>query len=172
MHKSYRPVKPAQSKLLQYQWDTQQYENHRKRVASTRPQIDTRPPHTYAHLHLKLKKLQKEEERMTEIDRENRILLEKMTKRMKTDGELSRPNKYRVKSLNEPRRNRIEARIQEENKEMVKRIGETKSVYNRDDLEKDWKRSREYMSKISAYPEDWWVEPETKNSSPNSSKKK
>lgn len=46
--------------------------------------IDNKPPQTYMHLHLKLKKLQIEEERLAEVERENRILLEKISYIMRT----------------------------------------------------------------------------------------
>ena len=57
--------------------------------------IDTKPPKTYMHLHLKLKKIQMEEERQAIIDRDNRILLEKMVDIMKTTGKVDNRNDYK-----------------------------------------------------------------------------
>lgn len=54
--------------------------------------IDSRPPLTFMHLHLKLKKLQLEEERLATIERDNRILLEKMSTIMRTKGRIDNKN--------------------------------------------------------------------------------
>ena len=57
--------------------------------------MDTKPPKTYMHLHLKLKKIQMEEERQAIVDRDNRILLEKMAHTMKTKGLVDNRNDYK-----------------------------------------------------------------------------
>jgi len=61
--------------------------------------VDTRAPQTYVHMHLKLKKLQLEEERMSTIERDNRILLEKMSLIMRTRGRVENRNDYEYKRL-------------------------------------------------------------------------
>jgi len=48
-------------------------------------------------MHLKLKKLQLEEERMSTIERDNRILLEKMSLVMRTRGRVDNRNDYAYK---------------------------------------------------------------------------
>jgi len=58
MHKSYQPTLPAANRLLQKKWDDKYYSEHRLLVRDARPSIDTRPPRTFMHLHMKLKKLQ------------------------------------------------------------------------------------------------------------------
>ncbi|CAF0792764.1 unnamed protein product [Adineta steineri] len=58
MHKSYQPTLPAANRLLQKKWDDKYFSEHRILVRDARPSIDTRPPRTYLHLHMKLKKLQ------------------------------------------------------------------------------------------------------------------
>ena len=63
-------------------------------VRSAKPMVDTRAPQTYVHMHLKLKKLQLEEERMSTIERDNRILLEKMSLIMRTRGRVENRNDY------------------------------------------------------------------------------
>ena len=136
MHKSYQPTLPSANRLLQKKWDDKYYSEHRLLVGSislyfnfhsktfvdalfyvrdARPSIDTRPPRTYMHLHLKLKKLQVsnrfvwknrnvisfflrffqlEEERSATIERDNRILLEKMSNIMRTTGRIDNRNDY------------------------------------------------------------------------------
>jgi len=158
MHRSYRPVKPTHSKLLQKRWDSAYYDEHRRRVSLARAQVDTRPPQTYMHLHLKLKKLQLEEERLAVIERDNRILLEKMSLTMRTQGAVDQRNVYSSKSLNGERRTRELLSMTKENLKILKRIETAKPHYDHNDWERDWQANREYMSKISAYPEHWWAE--------------
>ena len=66
-------------------------------MADARPIVDTKAPQTYMHLHLKLKKLQLEEERLATIERDNRILLEKMSYIMRTRGRVDNRNNYEYK---------------------------------------------------------------------------
>ena len=56
--------------------------------------IDNKPPETYMHLHLKLKKMQMEEERLATVQRDNRILLEKMAHIMTAKGRMDNRNNY------------------------------------------------------------------------------
>ena len=51
---------------------------HKRRLRAARPAIDTRAPRRFGHIQYKAKKERLQEERFTEIERENRILLEKM----------------------------------------------------------------------------------------------
>ena len=67
------------------------------KVQSVKSVVDTRAPQTYVHMHLKLKKLQLEEEKMSTIERDNRILLEKMSLIMRTRGRVENRNDYEYK---------------------------------------------------------------------------
>ena len=77
--------------------------------------IDNHAPETYMHMHLKLKKLQVEEERLATVERDNRILLEKMSFIMRTKGLVDNWNKYSHKSLNKTKRQRELLRVSHEN---------------------------------------------------------
>ncbi|XP_073899016.1 uncharacterized protein CFAP97D2 isoform X5 [Castor canadensis] len=71
---------------LQRAWE-KAYQDHRKKVQNAQPLVDTCAPLTFSHLHLKLKKLKLEEERLSVIDRDNRLLLEKVASVMRTRGQ-------------------------------------------------------------------------------------
>ncbi|CAF3378150.1 unnamed protein product, partial [Rotaria sp. Silwood2] len=86
MHKSYQSTGPASNRFLKKKWDDKYYSDHRILVRDAQPCIDTRPPQTYLHIHMKFKKHQLEEERTSIIERDNRILLEKVAHIMKTTG--------------------------------------------------------------------------------------
>ena len=77
--------------------------------------IDNQAPETYMHMHLKLKKLQVEEERLAVVERDNRILLEKMSFIMRTKGRIDNWNQYTQKSLNKTKRQRELLRVTHEN---------------------------------------------------------
>lgn len=85
----YRAI-PESNKLLSRRWREKEREIHQQKLHQMRPTVEIKQPPTFAHLQKKLKKTQMQEgkkginnscflERYTEIERENRILLEKMT---------------------------------------------------------------------------------------------
>lgn len=74
--------------------------SHSDQVRNAKPMIDNKPPETYMHLHLKLKKMQMEEERRATVQRDNRILLEKMAHIMTTKGRMDNTNDYKHRRYN------------------------------------------------------------------------
>ncbi|XP_008048563.1 uncharacterized protein C17orf105 homolog [Carlito syrichta] len=74
---------PGASEYLCHTWE-KAYQDHRKKVQNARPVVDTCAPPTFQHLHLKLKRLKLEEERLSAIERDNRLLLEKVACVMRT----------------------------------------------------------------------------------------
>nr|XP_012326087.1 uncharacterized protein LOC105729753 isoform X2 [Aotus nancymaae] len=74
---------PCASEYLRRTWE-KAYEDHRRKVQSARPLVDTCAPLTFRHLQLKLRRLKLEEERLCVIQRDNRLLLEKVASVMRT----------------------------------------------------------------------------------------
>lgn len=157
MHRSYQSILPTHNRLLQQRWDQKYYSEHRAKVAEAKPMVDTKPPPTYIHLHLKLKKLQLEEERLATIERDNRILLEKMSYIMRTRGRVDNRNVYEYKSLNREKRMRELLRVTQENQQILKRIMMRKPELNHETWERDWEQNQLYMDNISSFPKDWWL---------------
>ncbi|EPY86952.1 cell division cycle 16-like protein [Camelus ferus] len=79
---------PRTGERQQRTWE-KAYQDHRRKVQEAQPLVDTRAPLTLGHLHLKLKKLKLEEGRLSVIDRDNRLLLEKVSCIMRTRGQAS-----------------------------------------------------------------------------------
>ncbi|XP_033127038.1 uncharacterized protein CFAP97D1-like [Anneissia japonica] len=156
MHKSYQSILPCQSRILQKRWDQKYYEEHRQKVRQAKSMVDTSAPTTYVHLHLKLKKLQLEEERLATIERDNRILLEKMSLIMRTKGRVDNWNDYEYKSLNKEKRQRELLRVTRENQEILRRILAREPEYNHLKWEQEWDENEAFMDSISRYPRDWW----------------
>uniref|UniRef100_A0A8C2S3C5 CFAP97 domain containing 2 n=1 Tax=Capra hircus TaxID=9925 RepID=A0A8C2S3C5_CAPHI len=71
---------------LQGTWE-KAYQDHRRKVQEARPVVDSRAPLTLSHLRLKLGKLKLEEGRLAVIDRDNRLLLEKLSRILRPRGQ-------------------------------------------------------------------------------------
>lgn len=122
--------------------------------------IDNLPPPTYKHLKSKAKKQQQEEEKNQRINRENTILLNKLSRiagrkgaegsgldkksRALLPGEA--PQKG-IGSLNKNARIQSQQKIQRENQDILKRIqeqGNKKSIFDIKSLEEDWQKTLSY----------------------------
>ncbi|XP_045200566.2 sperm axonemal maintenance protein CFAP97D1-like isoform X1 [Mercenaria mercenaria] len=158
MFRSYQSILPSTNKLLQMKWDQTYYKEHRRLVKEAQPMVDTKAPATYMHLHLKLKKLQLEEERLATIERDNRILLEKMSYIMRTRGRVDNRNNYEYKSLNREKRQRELLRVTKENQAILKRIMMRKPEYSAHKWQREWEENQTFMDNISHFPKDWWIE--------------
>ncbi|XP_078693549.1 uncharacterized protein LOC144923129 isoform X1 [Branchiostoma floridae x Branchiostoma belcheri] len=158
MHRAYQPITPAGNKLLQQKWDDKYYNEHRDLVRTAKPMVDTKAPRTYVHMHMKLRKLQLEEERLATIERDNRILLEKMSHIMRTRGRVDNRNEYEHHSLNREKRQRELMRITKENQEILKRIMKREPEYDHAKWQRDWEKNEQFMDNIARYPKGWYDE--------------
>ncbi|XP_030376345.1 uncharacterized protein LOC115625439 [Scaptodrosophila lebanonensis] len=71
-------------KLLNQPWEQLRYAQHREKVMSARPAIDTHTPRQHEHVQRKWKKQQNEKERQQQIERENLRLLQKLADIMRS----------------------------------------------------------------------------------------
>lgn len=74
----YRAI-PSANKILSNKWQKNEHQIHMQNLQRIKGTVDMKEPPQFKHLKKKMKKTQMLEERYTEIERENRILLEKMT---------------------------------------------------------------------------------------------
>ncbi|XP_054557817.1 uncharacterized protein CFAP97D2 [Talpa occidentalis] len=81
-----RPTPPRAPAGLRRAWEDA-YRAHRRRVQDAQPLVDTCAPWTPSHLHLKLKKLKLEQDRLSAIDRDNRLLLQRVSSIMRHRGQ-------------------------------------------------------------------------------------
>ncbi|KAL5008266.1 hypothetical protein ScPMuIL_013847 [Solemya velum] len=125
---------PIASKiLLRYEQD-RAYKLHRRKVSTVKPGLDNRPPKKYPHLIFRLKQMQKEEDRQSEIDHANRLLLEKMTHVMQHRGGIDNWNEHEPRrGLNIEYKERQKDIIHQENVELSKRINRVKPTFNPDE---------------------------------------
>uniref|UniRef100_A0A8C7E9M3 CFAP97 domain containing 2 n=1 Tax=Nothoprocta perdicaria TaxID=30464 RepID=A0A8C7E9M3_NOTPE len=107
-------------------------------IQAAKPVVDTSTPATYSHLHLKLGKLKLEEDRLSVIERDNRLLLEKMSCIMRTKGQIDNKNDYKAKSR--------------ENRAILDRITKSEPQYQVQRWYGDWQQAEKYMANIARYP--------------------
>mmetsp|Transcript_3640 Transcript_3640/g.7556 ORF Transcript_3640/g.7556 Transcript_3640/m.7556 type:complete len:155 (+) Transcript_3640:159-623(+) len=146
------------SKLVEEKMRERQDKLHKRRIQSMKPQIDNKPPPRFQHLQQNLKKAQQEEDRLTEVEKQNGILLDKLSriasrpspgssKKALVPGEapvaMDRPL-----TLNAPYRKAELQRIAEENQQLLRRIQgkqHGKSEYNKDKYDKEYLEHQEYV---------------------------
>lgn len=81
-----RKAFPVSSPVI-FEYDCEQrYKIHKNRVSSARSVVNTAPPEDFLHFHYNAKKCMKQAERLYDVERANRILLEKMTKYQEFNG--------------------------------------------------------------------------------------
>jgi len=128
----------------------------KQRIRSMKPQIDNRPPETMGldHLRNNLKREQLLEERYHEIDRDNRILLQKMSDIMKTPSVKSGAGGAHggPVSLTRDARKAELSRITQENHSILRRIREAQPVYNHVEWEESYRRSFAHLKNSCEYP--------------------
>jgi hypothetical protein len=132
---------PTSNKFLQKLWNEKNLLIHQNNLKNVKSLIDQKTPPKYSHLKTKSKHLIKQDERFSQIERENRILLEKMSQ---PSLQFSKSLPKIGKSLNQEARKKKLVRITIENQALMKRISEKKSAY---DLNK-WKISRKINEKL------------------------
>jgi len=131
-------------------------ELHREKIRHMRSTTDTKEPEVCKldHIRNNLKREQMLEERYSEIDRENRILLQKMADIMRNPS-FSAPRPQVAKgpvSLNKDHRRAELIRITHENQAILKRIQKAQPVYNHVEWEKAHKKNSGYMKNACEYP--------------------
>lgn len=118
-----------------------------------RPQVDTTVPCTAQldHLRNNLKREQLLEERYHTIDRENKILLQKMSDIMRHPAHAPRP-RTGPPSLNRDARKCELMKITQQNHALLKRIQQAQPVYNHVAWEDSYRKSNMYLKNTAEYP--------------------
>lgn len=144
--------RPIASNIVSQKEHERQYNQHRARLASIKPAIDNKAPPVYPHLYQKLKKAQLEEERCTEIERDNRTLVKRMNDIMHRPGiDNSQPHE-KAASLNKELRKQELSRITRENHALLKRLQERQPTYNHLQWEQDRERNEEMCERLCRHP--------------------
>ena len=114
----------------------QSYLNLDKQVRNVKSQVDTSAPRSYSHITDSAggKAYMQRRLRQEEIARDNGHLIEHLYEINRKQTHVPSQSQQGVKSLNYNRRKRELAKINEENKAILRALQRTKSVYRYDDL--------------------------------------
>jgi len=149
----YRTI-PVGSKICHKHEMKRQDARHKRALREMKPGIDTRQPSTCSLLHLRnnLKREQLLEDRYMEIDRENRILLQKMSDVMRKPAFEYRSKVKGPVSMTKDARKHELIRITQENQAILRRIQTTQPVYNHQQWEEAYRRNELYLRNACEYP--------------------
>ena len=152
----YRKCMPRGNKHLDDKWVKHCQNLHRAKLKQMRPAIDNKPPPRFVHLEQNLKKQQMDEERYSQIERENYLLLDKMSYIMThpqlLDEKFMGPPVTFGKSLNKDFRKRELMRITEENLQILRRIQHKEPYYNHLEWEEQARQDAEFLRIAAEYP--------------------
>lgn len=153
---------PSGNKILTRKWQEKERRIHMQKLRSVKPTIDLQKPKNFKHLKSRAKKEQMLEDRYTEIERENRILLEKMTSIMQKPNRTSTsfssdrfnlpPNPVSKKSLNRASRKQELLKITLENQAILRRLQDKSSNYNVARWENEHRQRQDLLKNMSEYP--------------------
>ena len=138
-------------KILSTKWNEYNKQIHYKKLKTIKGQVDSTCPSTYGVLRKKPKKEQLAEDRFTEIERENRILLEKMSHIVNSRGNRSSSTNRR-KSLNNEARKRQNLQIIVENQALLKRLQDKQPSYSVYRWEEERRNTEKRLKNISEFP--------------------
>ncbi|KAK3285153.1 hypothetical protein CYMTET_7226 [Cymbomonas tetramitiformis] len=136
----------------------------KKRIDKMKPTVDNKPPPSYEHMKYNLKKQQQEDDRLTEIERENGILLDKLSRiasrkepdKAKALEKGAAPRSDMTMKDSNPARKAELQRIAEENQQLLKRIQDaqtSKSDYNKEALDEEFQKHEAYCKVGSKFQE-------------------
>jgi len=142
---------PTSNKLISKKIHDRHMQIHQSKIQNMKSSISRQAPQTFSHLKSNKKKVQVQEDKLTEMERQNRILLDKLTHIMKTNNHDGK-NTAGPKSLNRDMRKRELVKITIENQAFLKRLQDQKSTYDRNLWEGDRKKHELYLKNICEYP--------------------
>ena len=161
---------PAPNRYLHEKWHNQDLRLHKKKVSNVKPVLDMSAPVATRYPIIRAKQEQMQEERFTEIERENRILLARMTHILEHDSTIynsksslasikkvqaascKRSSTQSKKSLNGDQRKRELNRIVDENHKFLERLKSKRSAYNMEQCRQDRIHKESILKNICRYP--------------------
>ena len=141
---------PVSNKILSKKWEENNQRIHTEKLKNMQSRVKSSKPTKLKHLKFKAKKEQMLEERFTEIERENRILLEKMSSIMNKKKKEGKDAE--VKSLNKNSRKEEMRRITMENQALLKRLQERTPCYNTHQWDEDRRKTEKRLQNMCEFP--------------------
>jgi len=148
----YRAI-PVANKACAERARNRHHEMHKERIKQMKAQVDNSEPHVIHmdHVRHNLKREQMLEERYCQIDRDNTMLLQRMSEMMKQTRTPTR-SASGPPSLGRDARKHELMRITQENGAILKRIQHAQPVYNHVQWEDSYRKSTGYLKNATEYP--------------------
>jgi|UPI00048CA0AA hypothetical protein len=156
-----KPVRAQSNRIIAARQRRRQKQIHEQRLAAIvnrkkgKGTLDNKPPRTMGmqHLVVNAKRDAKMELRFDEIERQNRLLLKKMTKIMKKKVfDFQQPPT--VRSLNLQTRRRKMMRINHDNRLLLERINKVRPRYSKKKWDKERKENEHIIKNLSKFHPD------------------
>lgn len=142
---------PVSNRVLSRKWEEREQAFHYERLKSIRATLDTAKPFPGPGTRAKSKKEQMEEDRVLEIEQENRKLLERMSAIITAKSSVQTAA-GRGKSLNREFRKKELTRVTLENQALLKRLQNRQSSYSTEQWRQDRKETERLLRNICQYP--------------------
>ena len=141
---------PTSNKLISKRIDQKNREIHLLKLNTIKSSISRARPHNYLSIKDGSKRHQLEVDRVRNMEKHNKLLLDKLTDIMKptSNGQVANQSK----SLNRDYRKRELVKITIENQAIMKRLEQQKSFYNKRLWDQNRKQTETYIKNISEYP--------------------
>ncbi|KAI8896876.1 KIAA1430-like protein-domain-containing protein [Globomyces pollinis-pini] len=151
---------PTCNKIFTARIENKNREMHLEKLRNAKSTIDNSKPTAYPHLDLRLKQMTIQEDRRHDIERTNRILLDRIATQMeRSQNSLSNraPTEPRgPSSLSCDKRRRDSITVAIQNGEIFNRIQNKVPYYQRQDWLLDRRQNLGYLKNISQYPKQYY----------------
>lgn len=125
---------------------------HLAKLGNIKSTISRAAPYSFNKATANRKKAQVNEDRLTEIERENKLLLDKLTTIMRSSSQNPAVDQNNTRSLNKDLRKRDLVKITIENQALLRRLQDQRPIYNRQAWNNERKQQEVYLKNISEYP--------------------
>ncbi|KAJ1568714.1 hypothetical protein HK096_005568, partial [Nowakowskiella sp. JEL0078] len=159
-YRRYPSVLPCSNLLLAQKWNSEAKQKHEKKIKNVKTYVDTKPPKTYKHLKVRLKKIQLEEDHLDQIEKNNTILLQRMARQMSTPSGISNLNQnnhlkedlHRIVPNIHKKLETLE-KIGAENQLLMQRVEDREPNYRHKQWLDERRQNIAYLQNISRFPE-------------------
>jgi hypothetical protein len=148
------------SKLLKKKWDDRNLEIHQKKILNVRSSLRTSSTKCQSTSRINNKRFQQQEgnfhsDRYTQIEKDNRVLLERMSSINKSRSVATLPFTQRARSMNDAKqrkRKRDLVEITMNNYRLLRRLQQSKSVYSANRFENDRREQERRLKQMCEFP--------------------